>query len=74
MTESDKKYLKSIGRNIAKLRRKNKLSQLDVCAIIDMEKPNLSSIENGRQNPTSITLKKIANAIGVEVKEFFEIN
>lgn len=72
MTESDKKYLKAIGKNIAKLRKKNNLSQLDVCAEIKMEKPNLSSIENGRQNPTSLTLKKIAEILNVNVKDFFD--
>jgi len=73
MTESDKKYLKALGKNIARLRIENNLSQLDVCAEIKMEKSNLSSIENGRQNATTLTLRKIAKAIGVEVKEFFEI-
>jgi len=73
MTESDKKYLYIIGKNIARLRRANNLSQLDICAEIKMEKSNLSSIENGRQNTTTLTLRKIAEAIGVEVKEFFEI-
>jgi len=71
MTESDKKYLCAIGKNIARLRKEKKLSQLDVCAEIRMEKSNLSSIENGRQNVTSLTLRKIAKAIGVEVIEFF---
>jgi len=73
MTESEKKYLYVIGKNIARLRKVKNLSQLDVCAEIKMEKPNLSSIENGRQNATNLTLKKIAEAIGVEVKEFFEL-
>jgi len=73
MTESDIKYLKALGKNIARLRIENNLSQLDVCAEIKMEKSNLSSIENGRQNATTLTLRKIAKAIGVEVKEFFEI-
>lgn len=73
MTVSDKKYLKALGKNIAKLRKRNNLSQLDVCAEIKMEKSNLSSIENGRQNVTSLTLRKIAITIGVEVKEFFDI-
>lgn len=74
MTESDKKYLQLIGRNIATQRKKHNLSQLDICAEIKMEKSNLSSIENGRQNVTSLTLKKIANAIGVEVVEFFQFD
>lgn len=73
MTLADKLYLRSLGKNIARLRRAKDLSQLDVCAEIKMEKSNLSSIENGRQNATTLTLKKIAEAIGVEVKEFFKI-
>nr|WP_254712901.1 helix-turn-helix transcriptional regulator [Polaribacter sp. NJDZ03] len=56
------------------MRRLNNFSQLDICAIISMEKSNLSSIENGRQNPTTLTLKKIADAIGVEVKDFFNFD
>ena len=72
MTASDKKYLYTIGKNIARLRREKGLSQIDVCAEINMEKSNLSSIENGRQNVTALTLRKIAEVIGVEVKEFFE--
>ncbi len=70
----EEKYLKSLGRNISRIRRLNNFSQLDICAIISMEKSNLSSIENGRQNPTTLTLKKIADAIGVEVKDFFKFD
>ncbi len=73
MTESEKKYLNALGKNIARLRIEKNLSQLDICAEIKMEKSNLSSIENGRQNVTTLTLRKISNAIGCEVKEFFEI-
>jgi len=72
MTDSEKEYLKRLGSKIAELRRKKGLSQLDICVEIKMEKSNLSSIENGRQNVTSLNLYKIANAIGVEVKAFFE--
>ncbi len=72
MTELEQEFLRRVGKNIAKLRKSKGLSQLDVCAEIKMEKSNLSSIENGRQNVTSLTLLKIAKAIGVEVKEFFK--
>lgn len=71
MTELEQDFLKKVGKNIAKHRKSKGLSQLDVCAEIKMEKSNLSSIENGRQNVTSLTLLKIANAIGIEVKDFF---
>lgn len=71
MTDAEKEYLYKVGRSIAMLRKKQGYSQLDVCAKIQMEKSNLSSIENGRQNFTALTLKKIADSIGVEVRDFF---
>ena len=73
MTDAEIEFLYSVGRKIAMLRKKQGYSQLDVCAKIQMEKSNLSSIENGRQNFTTLTLLKIAQAINVDVKEFFEI-
>tara|TARA_R110002012_G_scaffold286628_1_gene478258 strand:- start:3015 stop:3236 length:222 start_codon:yes stop_codon:yes gene_type:complete len=72
MDEKEKKFLKMIGQNIAKNRKAMGFSQLDICSIIRMEKSNLSSIENGRQNVTSLTLLKISKAIGVEVSSFFQ--
>ena len=71
--EREKIFLRQIGKNISRLRKEKKLSQLDVCAIIDMEKSNLSAIENGRQNATSLTLYKIAQAIDAPVKAFFDL-
>ncbi|WP_408034679.1 helix-turn-helix domain-containing protein [Tenacibaculum aestuarii] len=74
MEDIDRKYLKEVGKNISRIRKSRGYSQLDICAIISMEKSNLSSIENGRQNPATLTLKRIADAIGVEVKSFFEFD
>lgn len=70
MDKEEKKYLKKVGNNIAKLRKQKKLTQEFVCTELDMDKPYLSSIENGRQNSTLLTLKKLADAIGVEVTDF----
>lgn len=66
---TDKEFLKRIGGNIAKKRKEKGLTQLDLCALINMEKPNLSAIENGRQNATALTLKKISDALEIEVAE-----
>ncbi|WP_417237324.1 helix-turn-helix domain-containing protein [Bizionia paragorgiae] len=74
MTDAEKEFLYLVGRNIARLRKKQGYSQLDVCAKIQMEKSNLSSIENGRQNFTALTLKKIADSIDLNVQDFFEFN
>lgn len=73
MNKEDEKYLNYVGNKIAQLRKQKKLTQEEVCTELEMDKPYLSSIENGRQNPTLLTLKKLADAIGVETKEFFNI-
>ncbi len=66
MAKSEKEYLKLVGENIARIRLEKGLSQLDVCAMVSMEKSNLSTIENGRQNITLTTLLKIAKALNVK--------
>ena len=72
MIHEEQEYLLRVGQNIAKARKRKKLTQVDVCVELKMDKPYLSSIENGRQNPTLLTLKKLADAIGVEVEEFLK--
>lgn len=68
---TDEEFLIQLGKAIAKARKENGLSQSELCAIVNMEKSNLSAIENGRQNVSSLTLKKIAEGIGIEVGKFF---
>jgi transcriptional regulator with XRE-family HTH domain len=68
---TDENFLKQVGRKIAESRKIKGYSQTDLGSIIDMEKSNLSAIENGRQNPSSLTLKKIADALDCYVKDFF---
>ncbi len=72
MTENT--FLKKLGANIAKIRKSKGLTQLDLCVKIEMEDSYLSSIENGRQNPSALTLLKIAEGIGCEVQDFFEFD
>jgi transcriptional regulator with XRE-family HTH domain len=68
---TDEEFLKQLGKQISKYRRKQGMSQSDLGSVINMEKSNLSAIENGRQNASSLTLKKIADALGCEVGDFF---
>tara|TARA_R110001592_G_scaffold363212_1_gene681390 strand:+ start:56 stop:274 length:219 start_codon:yes stop_codon:yes gene_type:complete len=71
---NDQDFLIQLGSRIAEIRKEKSLSQVDLGSIIDMEKSNLSAIENGRQNPSTLTLKRIADALGVEVIDFFKAN
>ncbi len=67
------KELKEIGKNIARIRRKKGLTQLDVAAATGMEANSLGRIENGRTNPTVRTLLKLAKALGVSLSELVKL-
>lgn len=69
---TDQEFLKQLGKSISQNRKAKGMSQLDLCALINMEKSNLSAIENGRQNVTTLTLNKIANALEMELKISFD--
>jgi transcriptional regulator with XRE-family HTH domain len=70
MKESE--YLKAIGQNITKIRKKKGLTTVQLSDECCMEKSNLIPIEKGRINATAITLLKIAKALEVEVKDLFD--
>ena len=61
---SDEEFLRAIGQKLKSIRETKGLSQVEVCAKLKMDKTYLSAIENGRQNPSLITLKNILQAMG----------
>lgn len=71
MTFEEKEFLLKLGERITSLRKEKGISQLDLCSLINMEQPNLSAIENGRQNPTSLMLLKISKALDIKIEDFF---
>ncbi|UAY52744.1 helix-turn-helix domain-containing protein [Ferruginibacter albus] len=70
MREED--FLIALGKNITKYRKKKGLTSKELGFMCDMEKSNLIPIEKGRINTTALTLLKIANALEVGVKDFFD--
>ena len=70
MKESE--YLKALGQNITKIRKKKGLTTVHLADECNMEKSNLIPIEKGRINVTATTLLRIAKALGVEVRDFFD--
>ncbi len=67
----DRAYLKTLGGRIRSLRKANGLSQIEVSYRCEIDRSNYHRIESGNTNPTVTTLKKIADAIGVPVRDFF---
>lgn len=64
--------LKKIGRNIALLRKKQKLTQEDFANLAGMDRSYLSEIENGHKNPSVTTLLSISQALNVSVQTLLE--
>ena len=62
-----------VGERIRKLRQTNGMTQQTLADECDMEKPNLSRIENGNTNPTIKSLWKISNALGVKLKDLVDV-
>jgi len=69
MEKSTKKLL---GVRIKELRRARGLSQEQLSEKIDIDPKHLSRLEVGRSFPSHDTLEKLANALQVEIKDFFE--
>ncbi len=63
---------KKLGINLKKLRTKKKMSQGDISRKLGVDRAYISSIENGRMNPTLSTLEKLAEAIGVNSSELLK--
>jgi transcriptional regulator with XRE-family HTH domain len=62
----------TIGRNLRRLRKDRGLSQLVLSEKSGIAQPSISDVETGRREPHHATLKRLADALGVGVVEFFE--
>jgi len=64
--------LESINKKIKKLRKKKKMTLVELGNLTDFTKGYLSRIENSAVSPRLPTLQKIARALEVDVGYFFE--
>lgn len=56
---------KLVGDNVARLRKAQGLSQEDIAERSGFSQQYISGLEQGRRNPTVVTLFEIAQALGV---------
>lgn len=64
--------IKKLSNNIKKIRAKKKMTQGDICRILDMDRGYMSAIENGKKNITLLQLEKISGALGVSSNELLK--
>lgn len=65
-------YLKKLGQNIVRIRKKKKLTQYKLAKEIFFDQSNLARIEEGKVNPTVKTLLKISSALECNLKDLFD--
>lgn len=63
---------KLVGQNFARIRREKGLTQEQVEELSGLSQQYLSSLEQGRRNPTIITLYELAQALGVSHLELLQ--
>jgi transcriptional regulator with XRE-family HTH domain len=61
----------SVGLRIKELRAKASISQEELAFRANLDRTYINSVENGRRNISIINIEKIAQALDLSVKEFF---
>ena len=71
-SNQDLEFLVQIGLRIQQIRRSKGITQMELSYRCEMERSNMRRIESGGTNPTILTLRKIASALGVEIDEILK--
>jgi len=56
---------KLVGRNVQRIRKKKGLTQEQLAEISGFSQQYISGLEQGRRNPTVVTLYELVSALGV---------
>lgn len=56
---------KLVGRNVRRVRERNRLTQEQLSDISGFSQQYISGLEQGKRNPTVVTLYELAQALGV---------
>ena len=68
----DGRFIVVDGRRLRRARRDQALSQQDLSAATGVAQATLSDLERGKRGARASTLRKVAEALGVEPKELMK--
>lgn len=66
-SEPQKLYLKQLGTRIRTIRQEQYISQEELAIRSGLDRTYVGSVERGERNISILNLKKVADALGVEV-------
>jgi transcriptional regulator with XRE-family HTH domain len=61
-----------LGLNLKRIRTKKGISQGDIARDLEVSRGFISTIENGKTNPTLATIAKLAKALGVAIEDLIK--
>jgi len=61
-----------LGLNLKRIRTKKSISQGDIARDLGVSRGFISTIENGKTNPTLATIAKLAKAVGVSADQLIK--
>lgn len=67
--ETKRNILVNLGEKVREIRRKKRLSQEELAHKADLHRTYIGMIERAEKNITLLNIEKIANALGVDIKE-----
>lgn len=65
------KVKKAFGEKLRLLRKKKGLSQESMALACDLDRTYIGGVERGERNISLVNIQKIADALGIKVKELF---
>lgn len=63
---------KKLGLRIKELRKLHSISQEKLAELANLDRTYINSVEGGKRNISIINIEKIACALGLSLKDFFD--
>jgi transcriptional regulator with XRE-family HTH domain len=60
------------GKRLNQIRKEKKISQERLAELSDLNRPYISAIEKGKRNVSLEVIEKLAQALEIEISEFFK--
>lgn len=67
--EDAERWRRAFGERLREARLRSGVSQLGLSAAASLSQPYLSDLEQGRRNPTLVTIRTIAQALDLDPRE-----
>ena len=71
-TDRNKQLLELLAKNVRSLRKGVGLSQEDLAFECDIDRTYISKVERGIANPSLLVLYRLAEVLGVEIKDLLK--